>query len=226
LCTKFNAAALRACKSLTTLARVVAVLASSAIVTLPPANLPRRMDRLQPCANSIRRCDCQPQAKRNRQPSPGGGALSPSGYVHFSLSCRLAARLSVTRIGKNLARVTSDYPRLPVVDVPLTVPMGKLLQAHGDCVFLLDCAVAPEAGRQVSQRSELVRATALRNAPSGKTFHLSGEASTSSLQSAEVLGQDPSLKSAGSRGRHRFQSRPPIGRPQNLQRDRPLVDGS
>lgn len=46
----------------------------------------------------------------------------------------------VTRIGKDLVRVTSDYPRLPVVEVPLTRAMGKILQQKGDSVFLLDPA--------------------------------------------------------------------------------------
>lgn len=51
--------------------------------------------------------------------------------------------LTVTRIGKNLVRVTSDYPRLPVVEVALTQAMGKILQARGDSVFLLDRSQAP-----------------------------------------------------------------------------------
>ena len=50
--------------------------------------------------------------------------------------------LTVTRIGKNVVRVTSDYPRLPTVDVALTSAMGKILQQRGDTVFLLDRANA------------------------------------------------------------------------------------
>lgn len=50
--------------------------------------------------------------------------------------------LTVTRIGKNLVRVTSDYPRLPTVDVALTSAMGKILQQRGNTVFLLDRAKA------------------------------------------------------------------------------------
>jgi hypothetical protein len=46
--------------------------------------------------------------------------------------------LTVTRIGRNRIRVTSDYPRLPVVEVPLTSAMGKILQQNGNSVFLLD----------------------------------------------------------------------------------------
>ena len=46
--------------------------------------------------------------------------------------------LTVTRIDKDVVRVASDYPRLPVVDVALTRAMGKILQRRGNTVFLLD----------------------------------------------------------------------------------------
>jgi hypothetical protein len=51
--------------------------------------------------------------------------------------------LSVTRVGKNRVRITSDYPRLPVVEVSLTQAMGKIVQARGDTPFVLDRAKAP-----------------------------------------------------------------------------------
>ncbi len=38
--------------------------------------------------------------------------------------------------GPNLIRITTDYARLPVVQVPLSLAMGKILQARGDSVFL------------------------------------------------------------------------------------------
>ena len=53
-------------------------------------------------------------------------------------SSQSGVTLTVTRIGRNLVRVSSDYARLPVVEVPLTQAMGKILQARGDSVFLLD----------------------------------------------------------------------------------------
>ena len=62
--------------------------------------------------------------------------------------------LTVTRIGRNLVRISSNYPRLPVVDVPLTLAMGKILQARGDTVFLLDRSNAP-AHLDVSFRNEV-----------------------------------------------------------------------
>lgn len=58
-------------------------------------------------------------------------------------SSRSGVTLTVTRIAKNLVRVTSNYPRLPVVEVPLTLAMGKILQARGDSVFLLDRSQSP-----------------------------------------------------------------------------------
>lgn len=58
-------------------------------------------------------------------------------------SSRTGVTLTVKRIGKNLVRVTSDYPRLPVVEVPLTQAMGKILQSRGDSVFLLDRGSSP-----------------------------------------------------------------------------------
>jgi len=58
-------------------------------------------------------------------------------------SSKSGVTLTVTRIGKNLVRITSDYPRLPVVEVPLTLAMGKILQTRGDSVFLLDRTMSP-----------------------------------------------------------------------------------
>lgn len=46
--------------------------------------------------------------------------------------------LTVTRIGVNRVRVTSDYPRLPVVEVSLTRALGKILNQGGTTSFLLD----------------------------------------------------------------------------------------
>lgn len=50
--------------------------------------------------------------------------------------------LTVTRVGPNLVKVSADYARLPTVQVPLTQAMGKIVQARGDSVFLLDRAQA------------------------------------------------------------------------------------
>jgi hypothetical protein len=69
-------------------------------------------------------------------------------------SSKSGVTLTVTRIGKNLVRVASDYPRLPVVEVQLTLAMGKILQSRGDNVFLLDRAQSP-AKLDVSFRNEV-----------------------------------------------------------------------
>lgn len=69
--------------------------------------------------------------------------------------------LTVTRIGKNLVRVSSDYPRLPVVEVPLTQAMGKIIQARGDTPFVLDRAKSP-ARLDVSFHNEVSWAGARR----------------------------------------------------------------
>ena len=53
-------------------------------------------------------------------------------------SSRSDVTLTVTRIGVNRVRVTSDYPRLPVVEVALTRAMGKILNQGGATTFLLD----------------------------------------------------------------------------------------
>ena len=46
--------------------------------------------------------------------------------------------LTVTRTGPNTVQVTSSYPRLPVITVPLTAAMNTIQQARGDSVFLYD----------------------------------------------------------------------------------------
>ena len=53
-------------------------------------------------------------------------------------SSQSGVTLTVTRVRKDVVRVSSDYPRLPVVEVALTAAMGKILQQRGDSVFLLD----------------------------------------------------------------------------------------
>jgi hypothetical protein len=51
--------------------------------------------------------------------------------------------VTVTRIGKNRVRITSDYARLPMVEVPLTQAMDKILNASGTTTFLLDRSKSP-----------------------------------------------------------------------------------
>jgi len=58
-------------------------------------------------------------------------------------SSRNDVTLTVKRIGVNRVRITSDYPRLPEVDVPLQRAMDKIVQSRGDSVFLYDWAKQP-----------------------------------------------------------------------------------
>ncbi|WP_337187739.1 hypothetical protein [Phenylobacterium sp.] len=53
-------------------------------------------------------------------------------------SSRSGVTLTVTRTGPNTVQVTSDYPRLPVITVPLTTAMNTIQAARGDSVFLYD----------------------------------------------------------------------------------------
>lgn len=51
--------------------------------------------------------------------------------------------LTLTRTGVNRVRITSDYPRLPVVEVTLTRALDKIVQAHGNTAFVYDWAKKP-----------------------------------------------------------------------------------
>ncbi len=51
--------------------------------------------------------------------------------------------LTLTRIGENRIRITSDYPRLPTTEVNLTQAMGKILSGKGDTALVLDRSVQP-----------------------------------------------------------------------------------
>ncbi|MDQ2927753.1 MAG: hypothetical protein M3R22_06265 [Pseudomonadota bacterium] len=51
--------------------------------------------------------------------------------------------LTLTRVGVNRVRITSDYPRLPVVEVTLTRALDKIVQARGNTAFVYDRAKKP-----------------------------------------------------------------------------------
>ncbi|MGZ5206527.1 MAG: hypothetical protein ACXWCI_16570, partial [Caldimonas sp.] len=74
-------------------------------------------------------------APRERKPDLGdvaegryfGDVISDSkGSSHADVT------LTVTRIGVNRVRITSDYPRLPVVEVALQRALDKIVQARGN----------------------------------------------------------------------------------------------
>ena len=58
-------------------------------------------------------------------------------------SSRNDVTLTVTRTGLNRVRITSDYPRLPVVEVSLQRALDKIVQSRGDTVFLYDWSKKP-----------------------------------------------------------------------------------
>jgi hypothetical protein len=58
-------------------------------------------------------------------------------------SGRSGVSITVTRVGKNLVQVTSDYPRLPEVTVKVERAMDKILQVTGDTTFLYDPDKSP-----------------------------------------------------------------------------------
>jgi hypothetical protein len=58
-------------------------------------------------------------------------------------SSRNDVTLTVTRIGVNRVRITSDYPRLPVVEVALQRALDKIVQARGNTAFVYDWAKKP-----------------------------------------------------------------------------------
>ncbi len=51
--------------------------------------------------------------------------------------------LTVTRVGKNLVQISSDYPRLPMVTVHLERAMDKIVNGRGDTAFVYDRAKSP-----------------------------------------------------------------------------------
>ena len=53
-------------------------------------------------------------------------------------SSKTDVTLTVTRIGPNRVRVTSDYGRLPTIEIGLERVMGKILARGGNHTFLLD----------------------------------------------------------------------------------------
>ena len=58
-------------------------------------------------------------------------------------SSRSRVTVTVVRIDKNQVRITSDYARLPPVEVPLTQAMDKIVNASGASTFLLDRSKVP-----------------------------------------------------------------------------------
>jgi hypothetical protein len=99
------------------------------------------------------------KATAQKTPHKGPADLAESSYYGNVISDSKGSSYSnvtvvVARVGKNLVRINSDYSRLPVVEVPLTQAMGKILNAGGATTFLLDRSKAP-AGLDISFLNEV-----------------------------------------------------------------------
>lgn len=55
-------------------------------------------------------------------------------------SSQSGVTLIVTRVGKNRVRIRSDYPRLPTVEVVLTLAMQAIVHVSGETTFVIDRA--------------------------------------------------------------------------------------
>ncbi len=58
-------------------------------------------------------------------------------------SSRSDVTLTITRVGPNRISISSDYPRLPVIEVPIGRVMAVIMQQSGNSVFLYDPTKSP-----------------------------------------------------------------------------------
>ena len=86
---------------------------------------------------SMTEAQAQPQRKPDLADAVAG-TYAGDVISHSRRSSRSDVTLTVTRTGPNTVQVTSDYPRLPVITVPLTTAMNTIQAARGDSVFLYD----------------------------------------------------------------------------------------
>jgi hypothetical protein len=96
-----------------------------------------------------------PAASTNRKPDladAAAGTYAGDVISDSQGSSQSGVTLTITRVSTNRIRISSDYPRLPVVDVPLTSAMGKIIQGGGDTAFVLD---AQRSRLDVSFRNEV-----------------------------------------------------------------------
>jgi hypothetical protein len=83
----------------------------------------------------------QAQAQAQRKPDLAdavAGTYAGDVISDSKGSSRSNVTLTVTRTGPNTVTVTSDYPRLPTITVPLTTAMNTIQAAKGDSVFLYE----------------------------------------------------------------------------------------
>ena len=87
------------------------------------------------------------QAEQRRQDLADTAAGSYAGDVISDArgSSRSGVRITVTKIGPNRVRISSDYPRLPSFEAALTRAMDTIQNRSGDEVFLLDLSQMPNS---------------------------------------------------------------------------------
>jgi hypothetical protein len=86
------------------------------------------------------------KAPRERKPDLGDvaeGRYAGSVISDSKGSSHEGVTLTLTRTGVNRVRITSDYPRLPVVEVSLTRALDKIVQTRGNTAFVYDWAKKP-----------------------------------------------------------------------------------
>ena len=87
-----------------------------------------------------------PAAKPERKPDLGDvaeGTYFGEVISDSKGSSRADVTLTLTRTGANRVRITSDYPRLPVVEVSLQRALDKIVQSRGNTAFVYDWAKKP-----------------------------------------------------------------------------------
>ncbi|WP_106514594.1 hypothetical protein [Allosphingosinicella deserti] len=85
----------------------------------------------------------QAPAQPNRKPDLGDaveGVYQGDVISDARGSSQSDVTITVKRVGKNLVEVSSDYPRIPTVTIPLSQAMSSIVAARGNAVFLIDRA--------------------------------------------------------------------------------------
>jgi hypothetical protein len=111
--------------------RVLVTALPATLVAIVPLSLPARA--------------AEP-AKPERKPDLGDvaeGTYAGSVISDSKGSSRDDVTLTLTRTGPNRVRITSDYPRLPVVEVQLQRALDKIVQARGNTAFVYDWSKKP-----------------------------------------------------------------------------------
>lgn len=106
----------------------------AAMALLAPVALPSAASAAQPSGPAQRKPDLADIV---------AGAYSGSVIADARGSSQSDVAIAVTRVGKNLVRVSSDYPRIPTVDIPLTAAMDAIVTARGHNTFLVERAKNP-----------------------------------------------------------------------------------